>query len=94
MYDDIGQYEVTIKFKITAHCEYSDEEFEKKFSKQPSHKNYLAIELAKSQIMKEFSSKLHKFKYKDELWKILLSESPREKGERRETIRVSVKPKK
>ena len=91
MNDQIGEFKVTITFKISANCEFSEDEFSSQFS--PRNRKSVVKELAKSQILKRMSSWVNDFTYVDDHFKIRIFKLGREKHQRRETIGVSVKPK-
>ena len=91
MSDQIGEFKVTITFKISAYCEFSEDEFSSQFS--PRSRKYVVEELAKSQILKRMNSWVNDFTYVDDHYKIRILKLGMEKHQRRETVRVSVKRK-
>lgn len=91
MNDQIGEFKVTITFKISADCEFSEDEFSSQFS--PRNRKSVVEELAKSQILKRMSSWVNDFTYVDEHFKIRLVKLERKSHQRRESIGVSVKRK-
>lgn len=91
MNNQIGEFKVTITFKISAYCEFSEDEFSSQFS--PRSRKYVVEELAKSEILKRMNSWVNDFKYVDDHFKIRIFKLERKKHQRRETVGVSVKRK-